>query len=125
MDAVAVSWDCGSELQCWEAVGSPPPSGSSSGGLCSPASHSLDGKYTSLILCHPCSSAHLGVLCEGGHEAPMPCQPWRERARGNEFSVKGSCRAGVSKDESHPVCKRLPKGFANNPLHHGRERVWT
>lgn len=115
----------GGELQCWGAAGSPPPSGSGSGGLCSPASHRSDSKYTPLILCNPCSSAHLRVLWEGGNEALMPCQPWRERARGNEFSVKGSSRAGVSKDESHPACKRLPKGFQNKPLHHGRERVWT
>lgn len=123
MDADAVSWDCGGELQCWGAAGSPPPSGSGSGGLCSPALHRLDGKYTLLILCHPCSSAHLGVLWEGGCKATMPCQPWRERARGNEFSVTGSSRAGASKDESHPICKRLPKGFENNPLHRVRERV--
>lgn len=91
-------------------------------GSLQPRSHRLDGKYTSLILCHPCSSARLRVLWEGGREARVPCQPWREQARGNEFSVKGSSKAGASNGESRPVCKRLPKGFENNPLHHGRRR---
>lgn len=60
-----------------------------------------------------------------GCEALMPCQPWREQPRGNEFSVKGSSRAGASKGESHPVCKRLPKCFENDQAHHDRETTWT
>lgn len=44
---------------------------------------------------------------------------------GNEFSVEGSRRAGVSEDESHPSCKTLPKGFENDPVHRDRETIWT
>lgn len=74
---------------------------------------------------HPYSSAHLGVLWKEGCVASIPCQLQREQARRKKFSVQGSSRAGVSKDESYHVCKRLSKGFESNPAHCGRERVQT